>query len=357
MADQEQLLLSAQLDNQRRKVDIDNFDITVRELVRMVSAGELVIAPEYQRKFRWQAERESKLIESLFLGLPVPAIFVATNKDGTWELIDGLQRVSTIAHFLGADIDGDGDLLAKINKAGPLKLEGLKELNLFNDKLYSELPIAAQLGFSKRALRVTALSDKADPNVRYDIFERLNTGGVVLTPQEIRACVYRGKFADFIDELARDENFKSLLKLQEKKSNDGTSEELVLKFFAYLEDRANFKGDVTEFLNSYMEKQSGGPSIKKQRVLFKAAAKSLFDVMGGPILRRNVNVTPINLAEAALVAAAELVAAKAPLNPQQEWTNDRELVRMSTKGTNTRNYLEGRIARARELLEGANVIL
>lgn len=92
-----------QLDSERRKVDVDHFDITIRELVRMAESEELKRAPVYQRKFRWNSTRESQLIESLFLGLPVPSIFVATNSDGTWELVDGLQRVSTLMHFVSED--------------------------------------------------------------------------------------------------------------------------------------------------------------------------------------------------------------------------------------------------------------
>src|SRR4249919_3103636 len=100
----------AQFDKQRRKVDVDNLDVTVRELVRMVNSDEIDRAAEYQRKFRWGEDRESKLIESIILGLPVPTIFVETNKDGTWELVDGLQRVSSLVHFVTEEPHGNGYL-------------------------------------------------------------------------------------------------------------------------------------------------------------------------------------------------------------------------------------------------------
>jgi hypothetical protein len=89
-------MLQQRLDEQRRRADVDNFDVTVRELVRMAAKGEIDRAPAYQRKFRWGEEEESRLIESLLLGLPVPSLFVATNPNGTWEIVDGLQRLSTI---------------------------------------------------------------------------------------------------------------------------------------------------------------------------------------------------------------------------------------------------------------------
>jgi uncharacterized protein with ParB-like and HNH nuclease domain len=97
--------LQEQLDGERRKVDVDHFDITIREITRMVNEGELILAPEYQRKFRWDSTRESQLIESLYLGLPVPSVFVATNKDGSWELVDGMQRISTIVHYMSSTKD------------------------------------------------------------------------------------------------------------------------------------------------------------------------------------------------------------------------------------------------------------
>src|ERR1043165_2635449 len=228
--------LNQELEAQRRKVDSDNFDVTVRELVRMVAEDELDRAPEYQRQFRWNEEQESKLVESIFLGLPVPTIFVATNKDGTWEIVDGLQRVSTLVHYVADPAES----VLMIGKTEPLRLAGLDKLPAFNGLTFAGVPGPLQLSFLKRPLRVTALSDKSDVNVRFDMFERLNTGGIALTAQEIRACIFRGKFADFLETLASDDNFNQIVKLKEGSENDGTREELGLKFFAYLEHRDTF---------------------------------------------------------------------------------------------------------------------
>ena len=341
-----------QLDANRRKVDVDYFDITLREIVRMAVEGELRTAPEYQRKFRWSQEDESRLIESLFLGLPVPSIFVATNSDGTWEVVDGLQRVSTLLHFV-ADSD---QVLAVARKPEPLKLIGLSTLSELNEKLFVDIPTALQLGFLKRMLRVTALSDKSDPDVRFDMFERLNNGGIALTPQEVRACIYRGDFMDLLEELAQDRNFLSLLKLQSKNEDDGTKEEAVLKLFAYYFARDKFVGQVKEFLNTFAREIAENYDHNMLRRLFTQTTKSLASVTGGPVLRRNVSWTPLNQLEAVLVAAAELVeSGVTEFSPCDGWLNDAELVYYSTKGTNTRNMLNGRINRAKQLLIGAEV--
>ena len=126
--------LQEQLDTHRQRVDVDHFDLTVRELLRMSGEGELKRAPVYQRKFRWSEETESRLVESVLLGLPVPSIFVATNPDGSWEVVDGLQRLSTLIHFS----DASPEQLESIGKSAPLRLRGLTDLTHFNGYAFDD---------------------------------------------------------------------------------------------------------------------------------------------------------------------------------------------------------------------------
>src|SRR4051812_15658700 len=156
--------LQEQLSVQRQKVDVDHFDTTVCELIRMAAENELHTAPVYQRKFRWDEVKESRMIESLLLNFPIPSIFVAANPDGTWEVVDGLQRISTLIHFAGSD----PTLLDTIGKTEPLRLGELRDLTAFNGHTLDDLPPAVQLSFFKRALRVTALSDKSNRSTRFD---------------------------------------------------------------------------------------------------------------------------------------------------------------------------------------------
>jgi hypothetical protein len=347
--------LYEQFDRQRRKVDVDNVDVTVRELVRMVNTGEIDRAAEYQRKFRWDEQRESKLIESVVLGLPVPTIFVATNRNGTWELVDGLQRVSSLVHFITEEPFENSYL--RVGKNSALVLSGLEKLDRFNGLTFSKIPETIRLQFMKRALRVTAISDKSDKNVRFDTFERLNTGGVVLSPQEIRACVYRGKFIDFLEGQAQNKELNALLKLQRGRRDDGTLEEFVLKVFAYKDARTDFDGQVRIFLNSYCESSAHGFDISDGEEVFEEVCEGLFDLIRGPILKKGYGVTPLNLAEAIFVAAAELIDENEVFKPKSRWMEDRDLLKFSTKGTNTRAYLEGRIDRATQLLKGAKPVV
>jgi hypothetical protein len=346
--------LQSQLDSQRRKVDVDHFDVTIRELVRMTSEGELERAPLYQRKFRWDEHDESHLIESILLGLPIPSVFVATNANGTWEVVDGLQRLSTVIHFV-AD---PPELLESIGKTAPLRLVGLEKVSKLNGLLFADFPTPLRLTFFRRALRVTALSDKSDYHVRFDMFERLNRGGISLTAQEVRGCIFRGSFNDLLRELADNEAFRRLVKLQKQKQDDGTREELVLKFFAYLENRHVFKGAVTEFLNDYMKAATTSFEYDAGRDLFQSVVREIGALLPEAFVRAGYPNTPLNQLEAVMVATAELLRAGTPVQkPQPGWMNDKELVRTSTGATNTASMLGSRIKRATELLQGVDVVV
>lgn len=342
--------MQQELDEQRRKVDVDNYTITVRELLSMAERSELHRAPEYQRKFRWDEEAESRLIESLLLGLPVPNLFFATNPDGTWEVVDGLQRISTLIHYASES----AEQLNEIGKKNSLKLSGLKKLTQLNGLTFEDLPSPVKLTFTKRGLGVTALSDKSDSQARFDTFERLNSGAVALSAQEVRACIYDGALNHMLRRLAANVEFRDLVKLQSRDQDNATHEELVLKFFAYLEGRDDFAGAVREFLNSFMEKNRDASTLDGLDALFERVVRELHSLLGGPFLRVNTNVTPQNELEAVMVGAAEVLREHERLgNPPNGWLDDGSLVRASTGATNTRAKLRDRIARAKELLTPA----
>lgn len=342
--------LEEQLAAERKKVDVASVAFSIRELVRMYEDKELSIAPSYQRKYRWPGSVASAFIESLFLGLPIPPVFVATNDNFEWEVVDGLQRISTLVHF----ISDDEDVRSSVGRKDPLVLTGLEKLSQLNDAGYSDLPKAIQLYFARQPLQVISLTDKSDKAVRFDLFERLNTGAISLTPQEVRSAVYAGGFIDFVDELATDENFKSLLKLQEVNKNDGTTAEQVLKFFAYKNNREEFRGGVTSFLNSFAESASHSFDYSAERRVFEQTFRFLSRTVGGHFLRDRTSVTPLVQFEACGVGIGLLFEeGKSPVAPSVDWLNDAELISASTGGTNTRSMLTRRIQRAKDLFAGA----
>jgi len=338
-------LIQEQIDNNRRSVAFDSYDLSVRQLFDMINEGLIDIAPEYQRHFVWDEERQSQLIESLMLGIPVPNLFMATNKDSSWEVIDGLQRLTTVVNFLGDD--------AIIKKNNPncskLKLTGLEKLSGINNLTFEQLPKSVQLMFMTRPVRVTVLNDRSDFEVRYDLFERLNTGGVTLHPQEIRNCIYLGKFKDFIEECSNNEHFLNVVKMTSNAERTGSREELVLKFFAYFEDRNEFTHSVKGFLNDYMAKKTNSfPNEEAFRALFLRTFEILNNLLPEGIVRGNrKNITPLILFEAITISVADLITSneEAIISAARLQTvlNDPILGRLTTGATNSRIKLNQRI--------------
>ena len=336
-----------ELSEQKRKVDFNTYDISVKELISMVSENIIDIAPEYQRQFRWKEERQSQLIESIFLGIPVPSLFMATNTDGTWELIDGVQRLSSIIHFAGSD-----EARTKIKMDSKLKLTGLTKLKTFNHMYFEDLPRTIQLEFQLKPLKITTLSDKSDMDVRFDLFERLNTGGIILTNQEIRSCVYRGKYNDFIKELSLDENFRHCVRLTTTQETDGTKDEFILRFFAFLNNYQNFDHSVVEFLSNYMSEANKRFDYRNGEDIFRTTFQKLKDALPEGITR-NRSTTPANLYEGVAVGAALAIMQNGHLvTDNLEWIASKELRAVTTGATNSRARVTKRIEFCRDKFLG-----
>ena len=336
------------LDRHRRSVDTDFFDLSLRELARMAEEGEIRIAPEFQRQFRWNDVLQSSLIESFLLGLPVPPIFVATNPDGTWEVVDGLQRICTVLRYLGVNAAESEDL----QFAGrQLTLSDLSTLTDFNDTEFKDLPRPVRLMFERRYLRVQVLSDKSDLDVRFELFRRLNVGAVALTAQEIRSCVYRGPFNALLAELVKVDDFRRVVKLQKQNQHNATLEEVILKFFAYLDNADRYDGRVTQFLNEYMRERALDTDLEPDRELFVEVVGHLVGATDGkPFLRSKTYVTPVNQLDAVLGGIGRVIrSGSVPTIPPAGWQDDDELVQASTKGTNTRSTFHARLNRAEEI--------
>ncbi|MEU8814932.1 DUF262 domain-containing protein [Actinoplanes sp. NPDC048796] len=346
-------LLEDQLHLERRKVDVATHNFSVRELVRMIAESELNVAPDYQRQFRWEPDGESTFIESVFLGLPIPPIFVATNVGFQWEVVDGLQRLSTLVHFVSSN---PADL-AIIDRKERLELQGLEKLNQLNGLAYEQLPKNLQVYFGRQPLQVVSLTDKSDLQVRFDVFARLNRGAVKLTPQEVRACVYQGSLNDLVSNLATFEPFSAMLKFKKVNQSDGTAAEQVLKFFAFKNFRETYDGKVERWLNRYMGKvQEDGFDYSGEENAFKKATLRLSEILEGKqFLRAGYPTSPLLQFEAVLVAIAELQAeGKEVVDPPSGWLSDSEFRESSGAGSNSRSMLNRRLNRARAFLSGNN---
>jgi Protein of unknown function DUF262 len=339
--------LQDQLATERRLVSFDSYDLSVGQLLNMFESGQIEVPPEYQRQFIWDEGRESQLVESVMLGIPVPSLFMATNADSTWEIVDGVQRLGTLAHFYGT-----ATLLKKVKRSAALEIADLEKLSALNGQSYNQLPTSTQLMFNTRPIRVTVLNDKSDLHVRFDLFERLNTGGISLTNQEIRNCVFRGPFNDDIKRLAANRQFLSVIKLKGSDAKNGTAEEFVLRFFAFLERYSEFDHSVKDFLNDYMKVSALKPLSASQEGIFKKTFEMLSAELPNGITRGNRGVTPVNLYEGIAVGTAlALKSGKTVKKSRLKLLPDDPALRASTTGaTNSKKSVTGRIEFVRDAL-------
>lgn len=246
----------AEADKGVRSVQTRALDISFNEILDMYLSKELVIDPAYQRLFRWSEAKQSRFIESLVLEMPIPPLYMIEVEQNVYELIDGLQRISTWLHFRGKHPDRLN------NDKSPAQLE-LAECDIvkgLNGLTFDQLPNAVQIKLKRNFIRVEVIRRESDARLRYHMFKRLNTGGAPLSPQEVRNCTIRllsPKFNDLLGILAATEHFQVCTEhVRGDRKKEMYREELVLRFLALKNDRDSYTHLVDEFLTDYMEKVS-----------------------------------------------------------------------------------------------------
>ncbi|MEA3535629.1 DUF262 domain-containing protein [Rhizobium sp. CC-YZS058] len=231
------------------EITTDAVDFSFGELLNLHREKEIIIRPEYQRLFRWSNEQRSRLIESVLLRLPIPPIFLVENEDSVLELIDGLQRTSSVLQFLDHDAIGQPELV----------LEGCDILKALNGVRFDDLSTSLKLKIKRTPIRAIIIKKSGDQFVKYEMFKRLNTGGSLLSAQEIRNCSCRmikggENFYSALQKWANVPEFEgAIARLPEAGRDMRADEELVLRFFAVKDFREGFKGNIEEWLNNYME--------------------------------------------------------------------------------------------------------
>lgn len=232
-----------------KEIRTEAVDFSFGELLNLHRDGEIVIQPEYQRLFRWSNEQRSRLIESVLLRLPIPPIFLIENGDGVLELIDGLQRTSSVLQFLDHTTIAEPELV----------LEGCDILKEINGKRFDDFNTSIRLGLKRTPIRAVIIKRSGDEYVKYEMFKRLNTGGSLLSAQEVRNCSSRmldggAEFYANLQKLAGNPNFRAAIsRTPEQDLEQRADEELVLRYFAVLSYRDHFRGNVKEWLDSFME--------------------------------------------------------------------------------------------------------
>jgi len=310
------------LEDKIKSVRTRSLDLSFNELVDMYKDNELIITPDYQRLFRWSEANQSRFIESLLLEMPIPPIFVVEKEEGVYELIDGLQRISSYLHFRGElknyngslisylddepDLDivdecTDEDLLTDITNQDTcevkdnvvetqedniLTLTGCDICPGLNGLTYETLPKTLVIRLKRSFIRVEVIRKESDPRLRYHMFKRLNTGGEMLSHQEIRNCTIRllsPQFNDFIIKLSNNTDFQKCIEnISITKKMAKYDQELVLRYFAFKDNLDQYSHDINPFLTEYLEQVSLNESFdyNEAEELFSLTFKILASTLG-----------------------------------------------------------------------------
>ncbi len=249
--------LEKQIAEKKNSLRTDRLDMSFGELMNLYEDGSLFITPAYQRAFRWKVEQQTKFIESVLLGIPIPPIFVAEDSS-RWELVDGLQRLSTIFSFFGIlkDVKEDKNNLKLVE--GSI-IKGLK------DYICGEFSPLLKFTIKKAVCRVEIIRWDSAVDMRYELFNRLNTGGTALSEQEIRNCIFRGfdnQLNQILIDIGTSDDFKRIIQPTEKQIETMFCEELILRFFALKNYGLVLKTNIQDHLTEYMEK------VSKNEVVF-----------------------------------------------------------------------------------------
>lgn len=252
----------------------------------------------FQREFVWKKQQADRFVESLLLGLPVPGIFLMKEESGRHLVLDGHQRLQTLRRFCDNDWDGE-----------PFELEHVQ--TRFRGRTYEDLDPADKRRLDNSIIHATIIrQDEPSPDLSsiYLIFERLNSGGTALQPQEIRVALYHGPFVELLTSL---NEFKPWRTLFGRKSNRLKDQELILRFFALLESGRRYSRPMKGFLSSYMARRRNmSPALQKTfRTLFEATCSSILDAIGKKAFKPRAAVNAA-LVDALMVGVAKRIEGK-----------------------------------------------
>jgi len=322
---------------------------TVEVLKFKIDNDEIELKPEFQRDFVWDINRASLFIDSLLIGLPIPSIFLGKSKDDeTYKVIDGQQRLKSVYFYLSGEFKTRG-------KKQIFTLKNLEERE-WNGKTYAELDDKFKRRIRNAVLNTTIIEDiDSNPRVVHDIFHRLNTGGMPLKDQEIRNCVYTGKFNTLLMDLNDDDIWRKLLGQQhpDRRLRDV---ELILRFFALFYNIEKYKPSMREFLSRFQKDNlSNTVILTAGGELFRQVIKLIFETMGANAfkLSRTVNKS---VCDAIMVSIAQiLVEGKVPVDliaSHDKLIKDGDFMKYVSASTSAELSVSGRIDLARNYFLG-----
>ncbi|MDR3458060.1 MAG: DUF262 domain-containing protein [Verrucomicrobiae bacterium] len=262
--------LQNQIDSSRAEIKTDNYAMSIGEWLNLYTDNELDIHPEFQRFYRWDENQKSRFIESILLGIPIPPIFVAQRQDGVWDVVDGLQRLSTIFQFVGLLKDKDNEVMEPLRLKKTRYLPDL-ENKVWEGDLVDSFTPAQRMLIKRTKIGVSIILRESDPRSKFELFQRLNTGGSVLSEQEVRNCILvmsNPGFYDWLRALADDSNFREVIALTDRAISEQYDMEIALRFIVFrslADQNLQNIGDVGEFLTDKMAVLAEDAGFDKNR--------------------------------------------------------------------------------------------
>jgi len=250
-----------EVERAKRRVTTDAYQMSFGEVVNLYQDQDLIINPEFQRLFRWTNFQKSRLIESILLGIPIPPIFVYETPDGKWELVDGLQRISTVLEFIGVLRDGESG-----RTLPPSVLSTTNYLPSLNNVVWerseiipgsriehqTEIGKVLQLSIRRSRIGVEILKRSSDAHTKYDLFQRLNSGGSIANPQELRNCIavmVNSELFRALRQLSHHPSFTTMVQSTEEQKKRQRDLEYAMRFLVYRYIPYDGKKDVEEYID------------------------------------------------------------------------------------------------------------
>lgn len=330
-------------------ISVSPADPTLELLSNKVHQGDIIV-PFYQRKYVWKIDQASRLIESFLMGLPVPQVFLYVNDEDQLEIIDGQQRIMSVKYFFEGYF-GESD---SSGKRQVFRLKGLSQRSEYNGKTFSELSARDQRRLRNTSLRAIHIK-QLKPSLRNDsvfhIFERLNTGGTQLKPQEIRNAVYRGEIVDKLKKLNDNPKWRKILGISQADKNQ-KDVEIVLRLFSLFKIWSGYEKPMLKYLNDQMaaNKEFDSDRAKEFMGRFPKVVQMVADNLERPFRPRSV----INAAmlEGVMIALLEDegISSSVLKDRYRKLSEDSDFEKLLRGATTDTLTVRDRIKRAKELL-------
>jgi Protein of unknown function DUF262 len=287
--------LEKEIQQRAKEIHTDAYAMSIGEVMNLYESNELDIHPEFQRFFRWSPKQKSRLIESILLGIPIPSIFVAQRDDGVWDVVDGLQRLATIFEFVGILRDEEGAPVPASRLEATLYLPSLEGVVWESDEPRAvTLTNAQRLTLKRARLDFKIVQKESDPSTKYELFQRLNTGGSQLSDQEVRNCVLIMINRDFylwLQTLQGNSSFQLCVAMSERQIEEQYDLELILRFLTFTNSTdIELRGmtDLRDFLDNVSVRyaQDSRFDYETQALVFERTFRLLEEALGDEAFRR-----------------------------------------------------------------------